>query len=158
MERWCPWCAIQNICGTLHPDNATRPCRGPWKYYFHGFLRKLLWIPWGPHGIPWESHGIPWGFNKIPWNPIRFLGDPGGIPSDPNGGSKFQVGNTAFLRGGGKSGKKMFFLAHPPLGDPPGPLGGSFQRGHQNTPISILKLPFELLSSCAFQLKVSVKV
>ena len=107
MERWCPWCAIQNICGTLHPDNATRPCRGPWKYYFHGFLRKLLWIPWGPHGIPWESHGIPWVFNKIPWNPIRFLGDPGGIPSDPNGGSKFQVGNTAFLWGGGKSGKKI---------------------------------------------------
>ena len=107
----------------------------------------FLGDPMGSPGNPMGFHGV---FNKIPWNPIRFLGDPGGIPSDPNGGSKFQVGNTAFLRGGGKSGKKMFFLAHPPLGDPPGPLGGSFQRGHQNTPISILKLPFEHLSSWVF--------
>ena len=129
MERWCPWCAIQNICGTLHPDNATRPCRGPWKYYFHGFLRKLLWIPWGPHGIPWESHGIPWVFNKIPWNPIRFLGDPGGILCDPNGDSNFSNRNPTFLRGVGKVERKCFSWPTHPWGTPLGPWGALSKEG-----------------------------
>ena len=53
-------------------------------------------------------------------------------------------------QGGGKSEFEITFLAHPLFLEPPGALRGSFQRRPQITPISILKLPFELLSSCAF--------
>ena len=53
-------------------------------------------------------------------------------------------------QGGGKSEFEITFWAHPLFLEPPGPLRGSFQRRPQITPISILKLPFELLSSCAF--------
>ena len=124
----------------------TKVSRGPWKHIFmdssgnsSGFLGDPLGSPGNPmgfhgflikfHGIPSDSWGIQVGSSVIPM----------GIPTFPTGIQLFS--------GGGKSGKKMFFLAHPPLGDPPGPLGGSFQRGSQNTPISILKLPFEHLSS-----------
>ena len=41
-------------------------------------------------------------------------------------------------------------MANPPLGDPTGPLGGAFQRRSQKGPISILRLPFEHLSSWVF--------
>ena len=57
---------------------------------------------------------------------------------------------TWFPQGGGKSEFEITFLAHPLFLEPPGALRGSFQRRPQIAPISILKLPFELLSSCAF--------
>ena len=55
-----------------------------------------------------------------------------------------------FPQGGGKSEMEITFWAHPLFLDPPGPLRGSFQRHPQITPICILKLPFELLSSWVF--------
>ena len=56
-----------------------------------------------------------------------------------------------FSQGGGQSETGITFWAHPTLLGAPGPPRGSFQRHPQITPISTLKLPFELLSSWVLQ-------
>ena len=75
------------------------------------------------------SGGVAW-----PWSV-----DPGGA----------QVENR-FPQGGGKSEIEIDFLAHTLFESPPGPPRGSFQIHSQMVPYSILKLPFEHLSSRGF--------